>query len=87
MFGTRIGVTADGKFFIDSMPLEKKKRENKGASILARLSDFTALDVETTGLSPEYDSIIEIAAVKYRNNLPVDRFSQLIYPAAPLTNS
>ena len=43
MFGTRIGVTADGKFFIDSMPLEKKKRENKGASILARLSDFTAL--------------------------------------------
>ena len=37
MFGTRIGVTADGKFFIDSMPLEKKKRENKGASILARL--------------------------------------------------
>lgn len=84
MFGTRIGVTADGKFFIDSMPLEKKKRENKGASILARLSDFTALDVETTGLSPEYDSIIEIAAVKYRNNLPVDRFSQLIYPGCSL---
>ena len=30
--------------------------------------DYLALDIETTGLSPEKDRIIEIGAVKYRGD-------------------
>ncbi len=45
---------------------------------------FTALDVETTGLSPEKDKLIEIGAVKYQNGKVVDTFSVLINPGIPI---
>lgn len=40
--------------------------------------DYTVIDVETTGLSPLRDSIIEISAVKYRCNSKVDEFVTLV---------
>lgn len=80
MFATRIGFGPDGNFFIDIVGNEKNKRNCKGKSLLIALNDFTALDIETTGLSPEYDSIIELAAVRYRNGSPVDKYSQLVNP-------
>ena len=42
-------------------------------------TDFTVIDVETTGLS-EYDDIIEISAIKYKNLTPVSAFTSLIKP-------
>lgn len=39
---------------------------------------FFAVDVETTGLSPERNRIIEIAAVKFENGVPVDSYSTLV---------
>ncbi|QQP14669.1 3'-5' exonuclease [Lysinibacillus agricola] len=42
--------------------------------------DFTVLDFETTGLDPEESSIIQIAAVKYRNFEKVDEFFTYINP-------
>jgi len=45
---------------------------------------FTALDVETTGLSPEKDKLIEIGAVKYQDGKAVDTFSALINPGIPI---
>lgn len=42
--------------------------------------DFTAIDIETTGLSPEDDYIIEVAAVRFRNGLETEAFSSLIKP-------
>lgn len=43
-------------------------------------SEFIVLDFETTGLSPEYDRIIEIGALKFSNNELVESFSTLINP-------
>lgn len=41
---------------------------------------YVAFDVETTGLSPEEDRIIEIAAVRVVDDQIVDRFQQLVDP-------
>lgn len=53
-------------------------RDQKGNSIISFPSDYTVIDIETTGLSPEYDSILELAAVKIRDNFVVDEFCSLV---------
>ena len=45
---------------------------------------FIAFDVETTGLSPQEDEIIEIGAVAFRNGQPAEEFSTLINPGKPI---
>ncbi|MDE7298519.1 MAG: 3'-5' exonuclease [Lachnospiraceae bacterium] len=42
------------------------------------ITDYLAVDIETTGLSPERDRIIEIGAVKYQNGEPRGEYSCLI---------
>ena len=44
------------------------------------LSEYIAFDFETTGLNANEDRIIEIAAIKFHNGDPVDRFITLINP-------
>lgn len=46
--------------------------------------DFTALDIETTGLVPKRDKIIEIGAVKIRNGKIEDYFDRLVNPGRKL---
>lgn len=46
--------------------------------------DFTALDIETTGLDPKRDKIIEIGALKIRNGKAEDRFETLVHPGRRL---
>ena len=41
---------------------------------------FTAIDIETTGLGPEKEKIIEIGAVKYEDGAQKEVFSTLIRP-------
>ncbi len=41
---------------------------------------FVAIDVETTGLSPFNNELIEISAIKYNKNKKIDTFSTLIKP-------
>lgn len=48
------------------------------------LQNFTCIDLETTGLNPKRDRIIEIGAVKVRNGQIVDTFQQLIDPKQQL---
>ncbi len=48
------------------------------------IENYTALDLETTGLNPKYDKIIEVGAVKVRNGEIVARFQQLIRPGIAL---
>lgn len=55
-------------------------REYKGKSLIELLDDYTIIDLETTGLSPEYDDIIELAAIKVRHGNIVDSFQQLVNP-------
>lgn len=57
------------------------KTREKGNSIIALPEKFIAIDLETTGLDPEFDEIIEICAVKIENNEIKDTFVTLIKPS------
>ncbi len=56
------------------------ERNNKGESLYTFIDDYTVVDLETTGFSPQYDEIIEIAALKVRNGKIVKEYHQLINP-------
>lgn len=43
-------------------------------------ADYVVFDTETTGLEPEINKIIEISAIKFKNNKKVDTFTTLINP-------
>jgi predicted DnaQ family exonuclease/DinG family helicase len=51
------------------------------------LDEFVALDIETTGLSPELNHIIEIAAIKYRHGKKTDEFHTLINPKSRIPSN
>lgn len=44
------------------------------------IDNYCVLDLETTGLSPNYDSIIEIGIIKVKENKIVDKYNSLINP-------
>jgi DNA polymerase-3 subunit alpha (Gram-positive type) len=52
----------------------------------AKLTDLTYVifDFETTGLSPQYDRIVEIGAVKVKNEKIEGTFEQLVYSDVPM---
>ena len=58
----------------------ENKRRNKGKSIISNPTNYVILDIETTGLDPEYCEIIELAAIKYENNKEIARFNSLVKP-------
>jgi DNA polymerase-3 subunit epsilon len=45
---------------------------------------FCAFDIETTGLDPRLDRIVEIGAVKFDRRGPMGRYSVLINPGSPM---
>ena len=47
-------------------------------------ADYVVFDLETTGFSPETNSIIEIGAVKVQNGKIVDKFSTFVNPQVPI---
>lgn len=49
------------------------------------IKDYVVFDVETTGLSPDTDTIIEIGALKVIQGKVADRFSEFINPHEALT--
>ena len=46
---------------------------------------WVSLDLETTGLSPDSDEIIEVAAVKFQGSRTIDTFQSLVNPSATLS--
>ena len=48
------------------------------------LREFVAIDVETTGLRPASQRVIEIGAVRFRDGLEVERFATLVNPGRRL---
>ncbi len=48
---------------------------------------YVVFDVETTGLSAVYDTIIELAAVKMHKGNIIDTFDEFIDPGHPLSNT
>ena len=71
-------VSFDDILSVGSYPKMGNKREHKGKSIIDFPSDFCVVDLETTGLSTEYDRVIEVGALKYSNGVMVDKFNSLV---------
>lgn len=55
-------------------------RELKGKSLIEFPSNYVAFDIETTGLDPMYNEIIEIGAIKIKNGKELITFNTLIKP-------
>ena len=53
-------------------------RKDKGTSLILCIDDYVVIDIETTGLSPKTDKIIEIGAVKVVGGKIVDKLQRLI---------
>lgn len=64
---------------------EEKKRQFKGRRATAIPDEFVAIDIETTGLNPTCDEIVEVSAVRYRNGHEVDAYETLVKPTRPLS--
>jgi len=47
---------------------------------------YTVFDIETTGLSVNFDKIIEIAAVKIKNNQIIEEYQTYVNPERPLSD-
>lgn len=56
----------------------------RGKLLKDYIADYTVFDLETTGIRPDYDSIIEISAVKVAGGEVVDTFSSLVNPERPI---
>lgn len=67
-----------GRFSI--VEREKIERALKGKSTIDLLSDYIVFDIETTGLDSSYDEVIEIGAIKIKNNKIVSKFNNLVKP-------
>lgn len=69
---------------VENMSVSNKKPVNnrtfKGKSCTVALSDYTIIDIETTGLDTHFDEIIEVSAIKIRNNQKQDIFQSLVKP-------
>ena len=48
-------------------------------------TDFTVFDLETSGLDPVKDEILEIVAIKMRGEEIIDRFESLVRPTKAIT--
>lgn len=59
----------------------KIKREFKGKSLWAFPNDYTVVDIEANVTELKECEIIELSAVKYRNNEVSDTFSVLVRPS------
>lgn len=59
---------------------EQIKYANFSYKIFTDIDNFVALDIETTGLSAESNEIINIGAIRFRNNKPVSEFDMLVKP-------
>lgn len=80
----KLVVGEDGKVKIctdtDNSGSVKKTREFKGHNVNKYVSDYCVVDIETTGINLEIDEIIEISAIKVRDNAVVSEYSTLIKP-------
>lgn len=60
---------------------------DKGKRLALYASDYVVFDLETTGLNPAVDEIIEISGIRVRNNQVVEEFSTLVNPGIPIPYS
>ena len=60
---------------------------HQGKKLNLYVKDYTVFDLETTGLSPEQDEIIELSALRVRSGRTTEEFSSLVNPGIPIPAS
>ena len=53
---------------------------NKGKRLHQYLGDYVVFDLETTGVRPSIDQIVEISAIRVRGHQVVEEYSTLVNP-------
>lgn len=53
---------------------------NRGKRLNKYISDYVVFDLETTGVRPDFDEIIEISGIRVRGHKAVEEFSTLVNP-------
>lgn len=64
--------------------MEKRQRGKRRAEYI---DDYVVFDLETTGLSPLTDRIIELSGIKVRGGKVTETFSTLVNPGCPIPYS
>lgn len=64
--------------------MSRPKREHQGSSLLEFPEEYVVFDLETTGFDPQYDDILEIAAIRIKDEKEVAKFSTLVNPGHPI---
>lgn len=59
---------------------EREHAFRTGKQVSDYAPDYVVFDLETTGVSPSWDEVIEISAVKVRNGVVTEEFSSLVNP-------
>lgn len=60
--------------------LPEKVIRNKGKNIIAFPDKYCVIDIETTGLSPDFDSIIEVSGILFEDGQEVAHYTSLVKP-------
>lgn len=60
--------------------MKTNPRPGRGKSLIASPEDYVCIDLETTGLRPSSDWIIEVAAYRVRSGKAEDRFVSFVRP-------
>ena len=71
-----IKITNAGDASVTDTP--RSTREHKGTSLLSFPDTYVVIDIETTGLDPHFDEIIELAGIKYAGSVETGRFQTLV---------
>ncbi len=74
------------RFTIDECDNKKKTLYSQTRS-RKYYDDYIVFDLETTGFNPKDDEIIEIGALKFKNDKLIDTFNVLVKPKARLTKN
>lgn len=68
--------------------IKQPDRTGKGHKLRTKLpDDYTVLDIETTGFDNISDNIIEIGAIKVRNDQQIDTFNTLVNPGMKISRT
>lgn len=79
-YGMKVLYGVEANIVDDGVPIAY----NEAHRLLAE-DTFVVFDVETTGLSAVYNTIIELAAVKVKDGEIIDRFTSFANPHHPLS--
>ena len=72
------------KLDVNDMPELKIARIPRDPEQANNLCDFVVIDVETTGLSPKQNKLLEICAVRFAGFEPIEYVTTLIDPGSPI---